>query len=167
MKKLPLLIPLLLVSATVFSQIRCDTTTSDIFTIITEHPPTPALTDSELEILLNNSMDITEFNLNDADHFYVIYFINCKGEDFNYKLYINTNTSNKLDTISEFSKKLRDNIQSLQSWTPGIIKDVKNGKPFDRPVDFQGSYALRVDNNRLHILTEGEMRKRLKSKRKK
>jgi hypothetical protein len=167
MKPHLLLLTFLIFSMTGYSQFRCDTTTDMITTYLRDNPPKPLMTDIELETKLNNSIDVAAFNINEAAYFYVIYLINCKGEDFNYTLYINTKTTNTLDTISEFSKKLRDNIQSLQSWTPGIYKDVKNGKTFDRPVDFQGSYALRVDNNRLHILTEGEMRKRLKNKRKK
>jgi hypothetical protein len=166
MKPALLLTTLLLISAIGSSQILCDTSNQLIYTFL-EHPPQPTLTNAELELNLNNSIDQTSLDKYNADYLYVTFFINCNGEDFNYKLAKLSDGLTKMDTTSDFQKSFLFDFQSIASWTPGRFTFYEKGKPVDRPVDFQGRYTIRVDGNRLHILNEKEKKKHFKNKQKK
>lgn len=89
----------------------------------------------------------------------ITFFINCKGEDFNYRLCKFSDGLTKLDTISDFQRKFLSDLQTLLSWTPGHFKYYDKGKPIIKQVDFQGSYTIRIDEKGLQIL----MKKRKKA----
>lgn len=149
-----------------FSQTWCDTSDSQIFTYL-EHPPQPTITDAELELKLNSIIDPSALDKYHADYLYVIFSVNCKGEDFNYKLAKLSDGLTKLDTTSDFQRVFLSNFKSFASWSPGRFTFYEKGKPFEKPVDFQGSYTIRVDGNRLHILNEKKKKKHFKNKNKK
>ena len=166
MKTPLLLLILFLLSVTGYSQSLCDTTNGMAFAF-SEQPPKPRMTDRDLETSLNSSIDMASLNVDHADYLFVMFIINCKGEDFNYKLAKRVNGLTKVDSTSELHKNLLDNIQTLQSWTPGLhYKFIKN-KRVQVPVDFQGAYTIQINKNKLHILTETEKKKHFKKNRNK
>jgi len=130
-----------------------------ITTYLRDFPPTPSVTDAELEVLLNNSISVSTLEKGIEGYLYVSFTINCKGEDFNFKLHRTVKGRFEEDTTSTLVKTLLNTIQSIVSWTPPLKEDVKNGIPFQRPVDFKMSYLIRIDEDRLHILDEKEKRK--------
>lgn len=166
MRQTLLLITLLLIFTTGFSQTRCDTTSTHIFLQL-EYPPQLTMTDAELELKLNSAISPAFLGDYGADYLYVTFFINCKGEDFNYKLSKLSNGMTNPDSTSDFQSTFLSNLQSFASWTPGRFTFYEKGKPVDRPVDFQGSYIILVDDNKLHILNENEKQKHFKNKQKK
>ena len=161
-----LLLTFLLFDTFSFSQTPCDTTGSKIFVSL-EHPPRLTITEAELELKLNSAISTTSLVDYHADYLYVTFYINCMGQDFNYKLAKLSDGLTKQDTISDFQRTLLSSFQSFTSWTPGKFTFYKNGKPVDGPVDYQGSYTLRVDKSGLHILDEKEKQKHFKNKQKK
>jgi hypothetical protein len=130
-----------------------------------EHPPEPTITDTDLESQLNDIIDHNLLHEYNADYLYVTFFINCKGEDFNYKLAKFVDGRTTLDTISNFQTTFLSELQSLCSWTPAQFTFYEKGRPVEKPVDFQGSYTIRVDGDRLHILNEKEKKKHFKKKK--
>lgn len=101
------------------AQTRCDTINDDIF-VVTEEMPQSNISFSELELILNSSVDITKFPHPDGNVVYVGFIINCYGEDFDYKV---------LKPIDkELETQLLSLIQSNMTWTPA--------KQRNRPVDF-------------------------------
>jgi hypothetical protein len=134
-----------------------------------DNPPKSSLTDIELETKLNNSIDIASIKFDQPANLFVTYIINCNGEDIDYKLFRVVKHLIKLDTVSELQRILLTNIQSSVSWSPAYYLIAKNEKQIEKYVDFQGAYAIRIDNNLLHILNEREENKyfKLKDKRRK
>jgi hypothetical protein len=127
-----------------------------------EHPPQPTITDAELELKLNSTISPTSLANYHADYLYVTFIINCKGEDFDYKLVKRSNGLLLQDSTSEFQRTFLSNFQSFATWKPGLNTVMEKGKPIEKPVDFQGSYTLRVDDNKLLILNKKEKNKHFK-----
>ena len=165
-RTIQLLTTLLSFFTTGFSQTLCDTTNQKIW-IVLEHPPQLTIADADLEIKLNSAIDPTLLANYNANFLYVTFFINCIGQDFNYELFKQADGLTKIDTISDFQKMFLSEFQSIASWTPGLFTFHKNGKEMQRPVDCQGSFTIRVDGNKLHILNEKEKQKHFKNKQKK
>jgi len=157
MKRTILLIIALLTIHTVSSQTLCDTRRG-IYSAL-EHPPKPNLTENELEIALNNTIDPTLIENYHSDYLYIIFYVNCKGEDFNYWLAKRQDGKVQKDSLSSFQQEFLSKIQSLLSWSPGTLPIIEKGKLIEKAVDFQGSYTIRVDGNKFHILNEKEKQK--------
>lgn len=151
----------LLIITTGFSQTVCDTTGNRIYAYL-EHPPQPTITDAELELKLNSTISPTSLANYHADFLYVTFIINCKGEDFDYKLAKRSDGLLFQDSTSEFQRTFLSNFQSFATWKPGLNTVNEKGKTVEKPVDFQGSYTLRVDDNKLHILNKKEKNKHFK-----
>ncbi len=149
-----------------FSQTLCDTSSQKIWAVL-EHPPQLTIAAKDFEIKLNSAIDQTSLDKYKADRLYVTFFVNCKGQDFNYKLAKLSDGLTKLDTTSDFQKIFLSELQSIVSWTPGLFTFRQNGKEVERPVDFQGSFTIRVDGNKLHILNVKENQKYFMNKKKK
>jgi len=123
-------------------QFRCDTLDKSVF-FVTEILPTSNITYNQLEELLENSIDLNEYHLNDGDMIHISFIINCKGEDFDYQVsqYINITLQEKIIQI----------IQESMDWTPA--------KQRNREVDFKKIISIRIDNNQFNVLDEKEMKK--------
>jgi len=130
-----------------------------------EHPPQPTITDAELELKLNSTISPTSLANYHADYLYVTFIINCKGEDFDYKLAKRSDGLLIQDSTSEFQLAFLSNFQSFATWKPGLNTVMEKGKPVEKPVDFHGSYILKVEGNKLHILNTQEKKKYFKSKK--
>lgn len=166
MKRITLFVTALLTLNTLSAQTYCDTINRMIY-LTFEHPPKPNLTESELEIRLNSALDSTLLRSYKADFFIVTFYVNCNGEGFNYKLATRVGDRFQYDTISNFQKVFLSLMQSSLSWSPGIIIYNYRGKQYEKAVDCPGSYSIRVDGNKLHILNEKENKKHLKQGSKK
>lgn len=125
-----------------FGQSRCDTLDENIF-VLAEIMPTSNITFNQLEDLLNSSIDMNEYHLNDRDLIHISFIINCKGEDFDYQVsqHINITLQEKIIQI----------IQESMDWTPA--------KQRNREVDFKKIISIRIDNNQFNVLDEKEMKK--------
>jgi hypothetical protein len=149
MKKLHLLTILVVLTGTiVIGQTRCDTISDDIFGV-TEEMPTLNISIDQLEDILNISIDLNKYSRPEGNAIYVNLIINCKGEDFDYKV---------LKPVDKgLEKQLLSILETSMTWTPA--------KHLNKPVDFSKSFEIRLDENRFNILDEKE-RKRLNKKRK-
>ena len=166
MRRTILFILALLTIETVSAQTLCDTKSGMIFSAL-EHPPKPNLTDKELETSLNSIIDPTLIENYHADYLVIIFSVNCKGEDFNYWLSKRQDGKFQKDSLSNFQQEFLSKIQSLLSWSPGTKTIKEKGKLIEKAVDFQGSYTIRIDGNKFHILNEKEKQKHYKQKFKK
>ena len=164
MKQTLLFITFLLIITTGFSQTVCDTTGNRIYAYL-EHPPQPTITEAELELKLSSTISPTSLANYHADYLYVTFIINCKGEDFDYKLAKRSDGLLIQDSTSEFQLAFLSNFQSFATWKPGLNTVMEKGKPVEKPVDFHGSYILKVEGNKLHILNTQEKKKYFKSKK--
>jgi hypothetical protein len=149
MKKLNLLTILVVLTGTiVLGQTRCDTIGDDIF-FVTEEMPKLNISIDQLEDILNNSIDLNKYSRPDGNVIYVNFIINCKGEDFDYKII------RPVDKGLE--KQLLSILETSMIWTPA--------KQRNKPVDFSKSFEIRLDGNRFNVLDENEQ-KRMNKKRK-
>jgi hypothetical protein len=158
MKRIILSLTVLLTINTITAQTLCDTRSGMVF-IVVDHPPKPNLTDRELENRLNSVIDPILLESYKTDFCYITYFVNCKGEDFNYKLLVRKDDKFQIDSISNFQHVFLSNMQSLLSWSPGLMEHFEKGKKIEKAVDFQGSYSIRIEGNKLYILNEKEKKK--------
>jgi len=159
------LIIALLILNILSAQTLCDSKSGMVYSAL-EHPPKPNLTDRELENRLSSVIDPALLESYKTDYFYITFFVNCKGEGFNYKLRVRKGDKFQIDTISNFQHVFLSNMQSLLSWSPGQMEYFENGKQIDEAVDFQGSYSIRIDGNKLHILNKKKIKKHYKQKSK-
>ena len=149
-----------------FAQTPCDTNEKFIW-VNSDFPPQSGISIAELEIKLNNTIDPDLLNNYDADYLYVTFNVNCHGEDFNYRLAKSFKGKIIEDTVSNFQKKLLSEMKSITSWTPGrILFEYQNGKPVYFPADFQCSYVIKMEENKIHILNEKEKKKKFMNQRK-
>lgn len=127
-----------------FGQKRCDTLRTDMIFTVTEVSPKSNITYEELENLLNNNINIKEFEKPPGDMIYLTFTINCKGEAFDYKFF------------RSVDKKLQDNIL-------GVIVNNMNWMPAQqssRKVDFQKNISIKIEkNNKFNVLDEKEQKK--------
>lgn len=142
MKTLNILTILFLLTSTiVLGQTRCDTIGDQIFSV-TEDMPTSNISIEQLENILNNSINLSEYPQPDRNVIYLNFIINCNGEDFDYKVLrpIDKGLKNKLLPI----------IESNMTWTPA--------KQLNIQVDFSKTFEIRLDGNRFNILDEKEQK---------
>ena len=124
--------------------------TKNIF-VITDTMPEPNLLKSELEPILNSSINLTKYNLVEGTNIYLGFIVNCKGEDFDYKILRPVNDAFERNLISVTKSNLT----------------FKNGSQIGRPVDVSLTYHIIVENGMLNILDDDEIKKRNHKKRKK
>ena len=91
---------------------------------------------STVEQLVNDKFSISDCGLENNDKIIVQYKINCKGEDFDYKI---RSFNNK-----EINCELGDFLKTTLNWTPAKQRDLN--------VDFGGSLVLKIENSRYVIL---------------
>ncbi len=166
MRKTILLIIALFTIDTLSAQVLCDTNSRMIY-IFTEHPPIPNLTDNELESKLNSLIDPSILERYKADYLYITFIVNCYGEDFDYKLAKQQDGKAQKDTLSDFQEVFLNKMQSLLTWSPATRDIKEKGKQIEKAVDFQGTYTIRIDGSKFHILNEKEKKKHFKQKPKK
>ena len=124
---------------------RCDTVDENIF-VLAEIMPTSNITYNQSEELLKSSIDLKEYNLNDGDIINIGFTINCKGEDFDYKVFQPVDIT--------LQKKIIQIIRENMDWTPA--------KRRNREVDFQKIISIRIDSNQFNVLDEKEMKKHIR-----
>ena len=166
MRKIILIIIALLTIDSLSAQTLCDTR-SGMICIAAEHPPKPNLTDNELEKELNSFIDPSLLESYKADYLYITFLVNCKGEDFDYKLAKRQDGKAQKDSLSNFQEVFLTKMQSLLTWSPATIEIKEKGKQIEKAVDFQGSYTIHFDGSKFHILNEKEKKKHFEQKLKK
>jgi hypothetical protein len=121
-----------------YGQSCCDTKAGPF--VICEEPPLPNISFSQLEEIINNSVDIKNEHINNGDIIRIFFIINCKGEDFNYR------TLQPAD--STLKDKLFKTIHSNMKWTAG--------KQAGRKIDFQQQILLSIVNGKFVILNDND-----------
>jgi hypothetical protein len=88
-----------------FGQSLCDTVDGEV-TIYTylEKMPSSNLTFGQLENIINETIDLTNYNLSEGDTFIISFIINCNGEDTDFKIYHLENEDLKGRLIKIFKK---------------------------------------------------------------
>jgi len=138
MKQLYILaIVIFLTNQGIIAQTRCDTIDSSIF-VLAEEMPEPNITMSQLSSVLNESIVLNKYQVSNGDSIYVNFIINCKGEDFNYKVIRPV----KID--KDFEQELLSILKNTVIWRPAI----QNGKA----VDFSKTITILIENNKFHIV---------------
>ena len=97
-------------------QLLCDRGISDTTAgvwVVTEIMPTCNITSEGLEYRVNYDLLLKDFNIGNGTVFKILFYINCKGEDFNYRV---LNSDNE-----KFNEKFIGSIQSITEWTPAYI----------------------------------------------
>jgi hypothetical protein len=99
-----------------------------------------------LETIFNANINLSNYQISQDKIVYLTLTINCKGEQFNFKV---LNSDNEDLTI-----KLADCVKSNVIWTPAQ----HNG----RPVDYSYIITIRLKANHIQILDDTEKKKPLK-----
>lgn len=137
----------------VSGQTLCDgsflDTTSHVFVLV-DAMPEPNLLKRQLEPILNSSINLDKYDLAEGTKIYLGFIVNCRGEDFNYRV---------LRPVDDaFEEKLISVIQSNLEF--------KNGSQRGHPVDVAFTYQIIVENGLLNILDEEEIQNKNQKKRK-
>jgi hypothetical protein len=127
---------LVLFSIDLIGQSRCDTSSHTIF-VFTEVPPKMDKSIEELEIIVNRELNLALFKLEEKD-LACSFIINCKGEDFDYKIFKSNNDG--------FNKVLVECLMRNINCTPAE----QGGKK----VDFKFVFNIRIDKNKINILAK-------------
>jgi hypothetical protein len=139
--------------SSVIGQTLCDgsliDSTSHIFSVV-ETMPKPNLLKKQLEPILNSSINLAKYGLAEGTKIYLGFIVNCKGEDFDYKVLRPVNDA--------FEEKLISVIQSNLEF--------KNGSQRGHAVDVALTYQIVVKNGSLNILDEQEIQNNNQNKRK-
>jgi len=142
-----LVVSQLLALNTATGQTRCNT--GDAIYVVTEVAPTAGFSYSDLEVLLNSSIDLGLYTLPDNGLIYVSFIINCKGEVFEYQV------ARPID--KDLEEQLLPLLRRAMSWTPA--------KQLNIPVDLRKTIAIGTEHNRFEIMQREEnARKRKKRK---
>jgi hypothetical protein len=107
--------------SSLYSQLQpanCDTS-GHIF-VHAEQMPEPNLTNEEILILLNDSLDFNNYEIAEGEIIYIGYVVNCKGEDFGYRSY--NPIDKKLE--NQIAKILEDKMEFLPGIQWGVKVDV-------------------------------------------
>ena len=143
-----ILIFIILITLTdnLIGQTRCDTLSDNIF-IATDIPPKMDKSIDELERIVNNSIDLSKYDLK-VKEIFVSLTINCKGEDFDYKVLKCEN--------HDFNRILTECLMNNLNWIPAE----HNGKK----VDFSYVIPVIIEKDRINILDDKEKKKVKKKK---
>ncbi len=134
----------------VCGQTRCDTTTEFIW-FITEVMPKPNISMTQVESILNKSIDLSNYAKPVDNIIYLNFIINCKGEDCEYKI-LNIKPIDR-----ELENQLISIIKSNLDWTPAMQKGEK--------VDIQMPMKISIENNCFNIIEDKEKTKKRKRKK--
>lgn len=168
MKKLFIPIIFLLLASSIQGQTQCDTS-RQIFRFLDtpHHPPKMNISEEELEVFLNSSISKTEEELKDVEFIYLMYYVNCKGEDYKYEIAKLKNGKTKIDSTSKFDQTLKQTLKKKLQFTPGYLEYKTVNKVRRDSVDYQGSITIELTERQFHILNEKEQKKHFKKKSKK
>jgi|GEM_PF-2863651 len=137
----------LIIYSNVIGQTKCQKDTQDgfseIFTV-TEIMPTLKTPVDELESKLNNEISLKEYNVNEGQALYVTFIVNCKGEDFDYKI---LRFENEL-----FANKFTECLKNFSDWTPGYQKE--------GPVDVQVNIKFEIKDNKIRLIYDDQKNKK-------
>lgn len=126
-----------IVSYNLASQTLCDTANHDqeveLF-VVSENMPFPNLTSTELEEILNSSIQLTNYS-SLPEKIAITFIINCKGEAFDYKFHV------ALD--QDLQNKIENLLKTRLIWTPGEHDGI--------PVDFSKSLMIKVQNDQFSV----------------
>jgi hypothetical protein len=124
-------------------QTRCDTLHKEIF-IATEELPKPSISYDQLALILNNSINLNDYNPLQENIIYISFIINCKGQDFDYK------------TLKPIDNNLTDilfkSIKSNLTWTPA--------KQNKQEVDIQKTLILKIENGKFLVSDNNQTAKK-------
>ena len=168
MKKLAIPVIFLLLTSSIQAQTKCDTSRQiSRFLDTPHHPPKMNISEEGLETFLNSNISKTEEELNDVTFICLMYYVNCKGEDYKYEIAKLKDGEIKIDNTSKFDHFLKQILKKKLQFTPGyleykIVNEVKRDS-----VDYQGSITIQLIERQFHILNEKERKKHFKKKSKK
>src|SRR4030042_6780161 len=128
-------------------QSLCDTSSKDVF-VWSEYTPEMNISYHDLENIINQDIKLADYHINQDKIIYLSLLINCKGEQFNFKV---SNSDNQI-----FNNALTDCVNKNISWIPGK----HNGKT----VDFSYTFTIKLQSNIITILDSKE-KKKLEKKR--
>lgn len=129
----------------VVGQTRCDTISEEI-AMFTEEMPESSISNDQLEEILNSSIDLNKYSVEDGVVIYINFIVNCRGEHFDYKVL------KPVDDVLE--SEVLSVLQSNVMWSPG--------KHHDKEVDVLKIMQIRVDKGRLRIVEEKGKKSRRK-----
>lgn len=137
-----------------FGQELCekDQNTITVAELDSEFGPKPNLSKKELTAIINSNVNILDFPNTYSRDFGVIFFVNCRGEDFNYQFYPIENGKRIQDSTSTFQKQIIDCLDSNLDWKPGTSNLSNNGFVPWRQVDYQSVIHFNVKRNKIKIL---------------
>jgi len=137
----------LIIYSNVIGQTKCQKDRQDgfseIFTV-TEIMPTLKTPVDELENKLNNEILLKEYNVNEGQALYITFIVNCKGEDFDYKI---LRFENEL-----FANKFTECLKNFSDWTPGYQKE--------GPVDVQVNIKFEIKDNKIRLIYDDQKNKK-------
>ena len=128
-------------------QSLCDTTSKDVF-VWSEYPPEMNISINDLENVINQNIKLADYHMDQDKIIYLSLIINCKGEQFNFKV---SNSDNQI-----FNKALTDCVNKNISWIPG--------KHNGNTVDFSYTFSIKLQSDKITILDSKE-KKKLEKKR--
>jgi hypothetical protein len=118
-----------------FGQSLCDSTSKTVF-FWTDHPPKMNISIHELETIFNAKIILSDYQITQDQIVYLTLTINCKGEQFNFKVLSSDN--------HEFNIKLTDCVKDNVLWTPA--------KHDGQSVDYSYRFTIRLRPSQIHIL---------------
>jgi hypothetical protein len=149
------------------AQTQCDTNRQIfIFLEHPHHPPKMNISEDDLEIFLNTNVSKTDEKLKDVEFIYLMYYINCRGEDYKYQIALFKNGKTNVDSTSSFSHSLTKLLKSKLEFTPAYLEYISPNKTLRDSVDFQGAKTIQFKENYFHVLNEKENKKHFKKKNK-
>lgn len=122
-------------------QTRCSSLESDQVFITTEIMPKPIISMNEMEKILNQNLNINEFELPASNKIYLSFIINCKGEPLEYKSFRPINQKLEVAVIKTFKEYLK--------WKPAMQNS--------RSVDIQLTIEIATKKNKFTILNKKEI----------
>jgi len=126
------------------AQSICDTTGEPF--VYTEILPTCNITAEELEFILNQNIQVKDYNIENDKIIKLSLTINCSGEDFGFKV---LNFENEL-----FNKKFIDCIQNNTNWTPAYFISRKGQREYKKAVDFSLVLTFKILNGHIIYLDD-------------
>ena len=125
------------------------------------------LTLESLETTLNSNLSGDLEGLENVEYIYVIYYVNCKGEDYDYTIATFKNGKTAIDSTSNFSSEISELLKTTLEFEPGYLDLSTRNKQDLRMVDAQDNLTIEYSDNRFHVMNEKEIKKHWKRKNKK
>ncbi|MFZ1332374.1 MAG: hypothetical protein WAR83_09295 [Flavobacteriales bacterium] len=131
-----------------------------------ENPPKPRPSFESLNSGLNDALNGQTEGIEDVDFIYILYFVNCKGEGYDYQIAKHQNGTTARDTTSQMSIALREYLKSTLTYEPGFFMVKEGREEIPHYIDFQGAFMVKVEEGVLSVLDDKQNAKHFKKKAK-